>query len=247
MGYAYVGPLICIWTVLMTTLHYIYDPFCGWCYAAAPLVAAARSVPHVNIALHGGGMLAGANRRTITADWREHVMPHDKRIAQLTGQPFGEAYFDGLLRDIGAVMDSEQPIAAILAAEEISCLGLDMLQAAQDAHYVRGLRIADPAVLAGLATALGIESLAFREAFDRFAGAATHAHIGESRARLANLGGRGFPTFALENTDGQLEPVDIGVWLGHADEWREFLLARSAEINQAKLDAGASVPPGGQG
>ncbi|MDQ2188252.1 DsbA family protein [Alcaligenaceae bacterium A4P071] len=222
----------------MTTLHYIYDPFCGWCYAAAPLVAAARSVPHLDIALHGGGMLAGANRRTITPDWREHVMPHDKRIAQLTGQPFGEAYFDGLLRDVGAVMDSEQPIAAILAAQDVSGQGLDMLEAAQHAHYVKGLRIADPAVLSGLAGELGMNAEMFRDAFDRMVGAATHEHIGESRARLAQLGGRGFPTFALETGDGQLERVDISVWLGHTDEWRDFLSERSPEISVPRRDAG---------
>ncbi|MGE1526886.1 hypothetical protein [Pseudomonas putida] len=27
------------------TLHYFYDPFCGWCYAAAPMVSAAQDVP----------------------------------------------------------------------------------------------------------------------------------------------------------------------------------------------------------
>jgi hypothetical protein len=26
------------------TLHHIYDPLCGWCYAVAPLVRAAREV-----------------------------------------------------------------------------------------------------------------------------------------------------------------------------------------------------------
>ena len=26
-------------------LHYIHDPLCGWCYAASPLVAAARQMP----------------------------------------------------------------------------------------------------------------------------------------------------------------------------------------------------------
>ena len=35
------------------TLHYIYDPFCGWCYAAAPLVKAAREI--LPVRLHGGG------------------------------------------------------------------------------------------------------------------------------------------------------------------------------------------------
>lgn len=28
-----------------TTLHYIFDPLCGWCYGAAPLVKAAQSLP----------------------------------------------------------------------------------------------------------------------------------------------------------------------------------------------------------
>ena len=217
---------------IMLTLHYIYDPFCGWCYAAAPLVAVARTVPQLQLVLHGGGMLAGANRRTITPDWREHVMPHDKRIAQLTGQPFGEAYFEGLLRDIGAVMDSAQPIAAILAAEDLGDRGLDMLEAAQRAHYVDGLRIADPAILAGLATNLGMDAEAFRQAFDRLVGAATHEHIGDSRTLLMQLGGRGFPTFALDIGDGQLERLDISMWLGRGEEWREFLAGRSAATAQ---------------
>jgi hypothetical protein len=78
------------------TLHYIFDPMCGWCYAAAPLVDAARSVPGLKVEFHGGGMMTGANRRAITPQWREYVMPHDRRIAELTGQPFSEAYFEGL-------------------------------------------------------------------------------------------------------------------------------------------------------
>ena len=95
-------------------LHYIYDPLCGWCYAAAPLVEAARSIPGLAIALLAGGMMSGANRRRIDARWRDYVMPHYHRIAQISGQPFGDAYFDGLLRDTSVVMDSTPPITAIL-------------------------------------------------------------------------------------------------------------------------------------
>lgn len=101
------------------TLHYIFDPLCAWCYGAAPLIRAAQNLPGLRIALHAGGMMAGDNRRNIDDEWRRHVLPHDKRIAQLTGQPFGEAYFNGLLHDTTAVLDSEQPITAILAAEAL--------------------------------------------------------------------------------------------------------------------------------
>ncbi len=30
-------------------LHYIYDPLCGWCYGAAPLVQAARGISGLTI------------------------------------------------------------------------------------------------------------------------------------------------------------------------------------------------------
>ena len=80
-----------------TTLHYIYDPLCGWCYAVAPLVQAAREV--LPVVAHGGGMMTGARRQRISAEWRGYVMPKDGQIAALTGQGFGHAYQEGLLRD----------------------------------------------------------------------------------------------------------------------------------------------------
>ena len=137
-------------------LHYIYDPLCGWCYGAAPLVEAARAVPGLAIALHGGGMMAGSNRQPVTDALRRYVMPHDERIAGLSGQPFGADYFDGLLRDGGAVFDSEPPTTAILAAENLAGRGLDLLKRIQRAHYVEGRRIADPAVLRELAAEIGL-------------------------------------------------------------------------------------------
>ncbi len=153
----------------MTTLHYIFDPLCGWCYGAAPLAKAAQAIPSLTVALHAGGMMTGNARRTINEEWRNYVMPHDKRIAGLTGQPFGDGYFNGLLRDTTAVMDSEPPIVAILAAEQLAGRGLDMLHRIQEAHYREGRRIADAPVLEALAKELGLESccLYCRDAFEQ--------------------------------------------------------------------------------
>jgi putative protein-disulfide isomerase len=205
------------------TLHYVFDPLCGWCYAAAPLVQAARAVPGLTIALHGGGMMTGPNRRTITPQWRDYAMPHDRRIAQLTGQPFGEAYFEGLLRDTTAVMDSEPPTTAILAAEALGGRGLDLLQRLQRAHYVEGLRIADAAVLRKLATDIGLDGPAFAAAVDAHAGEPSREHFAASRALLARMGGSGFPSFALARGDGRLERIDAGPWLGRSEAWQQHL------------------------
>jgi putative protein-disulfide isomerase len=209
------------------TLHYIFDPLCGWCYAAAPLVDAARSVPGLKVEFHGGGMMTGANRRAITPQWREYVMPHDRRIAELTGQPFGEGYFEGLLRDTGATMDSEPPTTAILAAESLRAGGgLDMIHRLQRAHYVEGRRIADEQVLKAIAAELGFDAEAFASAFERLSGESTARHFAESRQFLQRAGGQGFPTFVLTQPDGRASRIDIGPWLGRAEDWK----ARLAEL-----------------
>lgn len=201
-------------------LHYIYDPYCGWCYAAAPLVRAARGI--LPIRTHGGGMLTGPDRRPVTPQLRDYVIPHDRRIAQLTGQVFGEAYFEELLRDPGAVFDSEAPIAAVLAADQLSELGLDLLARIQVAHYVHGQRIASPVVLIRLAEEIGLDRTAFTTAFAQAQGEAVQSHIEASRRLLSELGGSGFPAFAVE-AGGSLERLDISRHIGCPDEFGAFL------------------------
>lgn len=203
----------------VATLHYVFDPLCGWCYAAAPLVEATRRVQGLAVMLHGGGMMSGANRRTITPQWREYVMPHDRRIAQLSGQPFGDAYVDDLLRDTDAVMDSTPPTTAILAAEQLGGLGLAMLHRLQRAHYLEGRRIADSDVLAALAADLGLNAKAFAQTFNALSGNATTTHFTESREWLHAAGGQGFPTFALQGPDGPLTRLDASRYLGQPDAW----------------------------
>lgn len=198
-------------------LHYIYDPLCGWCYGAKPLVQAAKAV--LPVVAHGGGMMTGANRQTVSPQLRDYVMPHDRRIAEYTGQPFGEAYFEGLLRDHTAVFDSAPPIAAVLAAEHIAGRGLELLGHLQSAHYVQGRRIADEAVLQALAVQMGLDGQVFQQAFKEVD---TQGHIRASRELLAKVGGQGFPTFVLEQ-GGQFSVVDISPWLGKPEAFATWL------------------------
>ncbi|WP_159913435.1 DsbA family protein [Pantoea sp. 18069] len=208
-------------------LHYIFDPLCGWCYAAAPLLAASH-LPGLELQWHAGGMLSGASRRTITPDWRAHVMPHDERIAALTGQPFGDAYFNGLLNQIGATLDSSPPIAAMLAAETMAGRGLEMLARAQTAHYVEGRQIATLGVLQSLASDLGLDAQAFVAEYQGALANAVVPHIQESREWLQASGGQGFPTFLLEYTEPASgarvgQRLDISPWLGNPAGWQAHL------------------------
>ncbi|WP_223465549.1 DsbA family protein [Pseudomonas sp. GL-RE-26] len=209
-------------------LHYIYDPLCGWCYGAKPLLQAAQAV--LPVIAHGGGMMTGANRQKVSPQLRNYVMPHDRRIAEYSGQPFGETYFEGLLRDHTAVFDSAPPIAAVLAAEQMTGRGLELLGRLQSAHYVEGRRIADESVLFELAHGMGLD----REAFEKaFRAADTEDHIRNSRALLAKVGGQGFPTLALEHDD-QFTLIDIGPWLGKPQAFAQWL-------GQSLPDQGSSI------
>ena len=222
-------------------LHTIFDPLCGWCYGAAPLLEAARGVPGLTVALHGGGMMVGANRRQVSPEWRQFVLPHDRRIAEVSGQPFGEAYFDGLLKDQGAVMDSAPPTTAVLAAEETAGSGLELLHRIQRAHFVEGRRIAEFPVLAELAADIGLDADAFAAAYHRLEGAATDAHFQESRRLLAQAGGQGFPTLALEE-NGSLTVLDLGAYLGRPDAWRARLSQAASSAAPAATQALACGP-----
>nr|MBL8409728.1 DsbA family protein [Dechloromonas sp.] len=201
-------------------LHYIYDPLCGWCYGAAPLVAAARAI--VTVRPHGGGMMAGAGRQAVTPQLRDYVMPHDHRIAALTGQVFGDVYFDGLLRDTSAVFDSEPPIAAMLAAEQLAGRGLDMLDRLQVAHYVEGRRIAETPCLLTVTAEIGLDSAAFAAALAEQSGNAVRRHIRETRQFMRQIGASGFPSFVLESDDSR-RLLDLSAFLGRPEALPDWL------------------------
>ncbi|MCB1889858.1 MAG: DsbA family protein [Rhodocyclaceae bacterium] len=216
-----------------TELHYLFDPLCGWCYGAAPLVAEARKI--VRVVPHAIGMMTGARRRAVTPQLRAFVAPHDARIAQTSGQPFGVGYLDGLLHDTGAVFDSAPPTAAILAADALAGCGLDMLARLQVAHYLDGRRIAEREVLIEVATGLGLAPHSFDAELARQSGAPLLTHVEASRALMAQSGSHGVPGFILD-VAGVREVVDVSAHLGHAHVFGAWLSSRITERSASDGD-----------
>ncbi|PIW62463.1 DsbA family protein [Shewanella sp. CG12_big_fil_rev_8_21_14_0_65_47_15] len=203
------------------TLHAIIDPLCGWCYAAAPLLDAAAKAGFT-IQLHGGGMLTGSRRKQIDANWRDYVMPHDLRIAELTGQPFGESYFDGLLRDTTIVLDSAPPIKAMLAVDTMGGDALAYLHSVQLAHYRDGHCASDEGNLARLAVELGLDPISFAQHYAQ-GDDKLYKHILGSRALLNLIGAQGFPTMAMETEDGKITAININRYYGQPAQWVSYL------------------------
>ena len=77
----------------MVTVHYFFDPMCGWCYGATPLAEILQVAPNINLVLHAGGMI---QRREMDEGFRTMAQNFDKKIALHTGQLFSKDYHDRL-------------------------------------------------------------------------------------------------------------------------------------------------------
>ena len=206
-------------------LHYIFDPLCGWCYAASPLLRALseRFGSQLKLALHPG--LLFAQPRDIDPAYREHIVSADRRIATLTGVDFGAPYIERV-RDAAVLRyHSGPPAAAVLAVmAQRPELGLPMLEAIQRSHYVLGANVSDVATLSALALALGVDAQEFAHALP-LALAALPASSDEARRLLDEVGGNGFPTLVLERA-GRYRRLDHSSAYGQP----ELLVERVAEL-----------------
>jgi len=178
---------------MSAVLHYLYDPLCGWCYGAEPLVAAARGVEGLTLRLHGGGLWPEPT--TLPDEMRRYIRAADARVAELSGQPYGTAYLDALILDPTLVLHSPPTIAAVLAAESLAGRGIEMLRGIQHAHYEDGRHVVRPEALDDIAERLGFDRETFAAAR---ASAPVDAHIRATRQLMAAVGATGFPTFVLE-------------------------------------------------
>ncbi|MFM5725194.1 DsbA family protein [Aeromonas veronii] len=196
-----------------TTLHYVYDPLCGWCYGAAPLLQVAATIAGLKIELHAGGLWMGSRRQPMGEALRDYVRPHDQRIEALTGQHFGERYFNELLLREGCLLDSEPPIRAVLAVTALGGDGLVMLHRIQQSHYRDGIWIGEPAFLATLAAEQGISAEEFQQAYLQ---APLLQHLADSQGWMKRLGGQGYPTLGIER-GGKLERIEVNQYLGEPE------------------------------
>ena len=180
-----------------STLHYIYDPLCGWCYAASQLVEAVQRAG-INIKLHGGGLWDQMTQPDL--ETRANIKRNDQHIATLTGVKFGTSYLHRLRNDDDFIFWSRPTIAAIFAAGEIA-KGADlmMLHAIQVAHYQIGLDVLDFKLLEKLAEQIGVDKYKFSALIHKNI---VDLHVEKTRLLMQQFELRGFPGFLFES-DGR--------------------------------------------
>lgn len=206
------------------TVTYLFDPLCGWCYAAAPALQYLQGVEGIDVALAPSGLFAGAGARPMDAQFAAYAWANDQRIQQLTGQHFTQAYRDHILGAANGRFDSGPATLALTAvAQTAPERELDALHALQHARYVEGRDNADPAVIADVLNSLGLQAAAARlREPDEALRAVLRERVATARATMQLLGAQGVPQLAVAGQGGVLHLVGGDALLGP----REGLLAR---------------------
>ncbi len=188
---------------MTATLHYLYDPLCGWCYGAAPalrVLAGTAGLPPLT--LHPTGLFAGRGARPMDAGFAAYAWQNDQRIARLTGQIFSDAYRDGPLKRFDRPFDSTPATRALTAVHQAApAREAEALAAIQRARFVDGQDVTDAVLLADLLAAIGLGAAA-GFADDASLDARLSHRLAEAQALMAEVGAGGVPTLVLRTADG---------------------------------------------
>ncbi|MEO6974204.1 MAG: DsbA family protein [Rhodoferax sp.] len=182
------------------TLHYLFDPLCGWCYGATPAVSGLLEVPGVSVKLLPTGLFSGEGARAMDDAFANFAWSNDQRIERLTGQIFTQRYRDRVLGDRHQLFDSGPATVALTAVSLIDPVReLEALKAIQRARYVDGSDVTSLAALASLLEGLGFEQAAVRIAHpDADLQSANRVRIDRAQALMREFSVGGVPTLIAE-------------------------------------------------
>lgn len=144
------------------TLHYLFDPLCGWCYGASETIATLANHPDIDLQPWATGLFAGNGARPMKS-FAAQAWANDQRIAALSGRQFTEAYRRDVLGAGDASLDSTMATLAVTAATDtVPDRAIEALTAILTARYVDGKDVTSCSVVAGLLTELGLAEAAAR-------------------------------------------------------------------------------------
>jgi putative protein-disulfide isomerase len=193
----------------MTTLIYIADPMCSWCYGFGPeLSALMQGLPELPVEVVVGG-LRPYNTEQMDEKLKTTLLSHWRTVAEKTGLPF---MGDALMRE-GFIYNTEPACRAVVTARRLMpSATLAVFQTIQHAFYANGMDVTHADVLseigAAVLTDMGVptDAAAFQVAMaSEESIMATH----DDFSLVQKWGVNGFPTLVLER-DGKLDLVTAG-------------------------------------
>ena len=178
-------------------LVYVFDAYCGWSHGfSRTLREVASRHPDLPVEVVSGGLFTGPRRVPI----REfgYVRGANAKIAELTGAEFGDAY-ERLIADGSFVMDSEAAARGLAALRKTApARAAELAVALQEAFYIDGLSLSEPATYRRLAERAGLDADSVAAAFEA---PETQAAAEADFHLAAALGVTGFPTLLAADGD----------------------------------------------
>ncbi len=183
-----------------SVLYYVHDPMCSWCWAYRPVLQKLREQLPAEIRWQNVlGGLAPDNDQPMPEATRQMVQGHWRQIQSSVGTRFN---FDFWSR-CQPRRDTYKACRAVIAAS-FQAAEERMIEAIQEAYYLRAMNPSEPATLTMLAGELGLDSSLFRR--DLVSGKTEEAFQGQLALRR-ELGVRSFPSLVLKHR-GVLTPIN---------------------------------------
>lgn len=186
-----------------TTLIYLFDPLCGWCYGASPTIQKLGQQSDLILELAPTGLFSGGGR-TMDAAFSDYAWSNDQRIAKLTGQRFTELYRAQVLGKYGSRFDSAAVTLALTAVSMTEPQReLETLKVLQEARYIYGLDITATKVVEKLMRDMGLAAAAdLLATADAELCLANEARLHRSQQMLHTYGITGVPNMVVTNDSG---------------------------------------------
>lgn len=182
-----------------TTLTYLFDPLCGWCYGASPVVQQLAQHHTIHLELAPTGLFSGTGGRVLDAGFADYAWSNDLRIQKLTGQRFTEAYKAQVLGKSGVRFDSGACTLALTAVSLTeSQRELAALKLLQEARYVQGQDTSELSTVIDILRTHGLTPAAeLLLANDAQLTVANNTRLQQAQQLMRNLGVQGVPALVL--------------------------------------------------
>ncbi|WEZ84479.1 DsbA family protein [Rhizobium sp. 32-5/1] len=209
---------------------YLFDPLCGWCYGASPLLAQLVALPNLLVTLAPTGLFSGRGARVVDEHFANFAWSNDVRIASLTGQQFTEHYRVKVLGGGGLLNSGPATLAVTAVSLTEPSREIDALRLIQEARYVAGRDVtAMPELRAILEGAYLSAAAARLAAPDAELLAANCKRVERAQLLMQEFEAGGVPALIVD--DGQrTELVKAHQLFGNADD----LIARLSALGRAR-------------
>src|SRR5690606_23273041 len=152
-----------------STLFYLYDAHCGWCFGFGPVVQKLYENygNQLNFEVINGGMVTG-ERVGLISHMASFIKRSAPRVEEVSGVKFGEAYVNGVLNSETYISNSVPPAVALkILQEQASDQQIKIARGIQQLLYVEGKDLNNAETYLPLVREIGLPEDVFRLKFQQ--------------------------------------------------------------------------------